>query len=158
MVEILDQFNILIGNPVSILTQDTGHSEHEKYTFFLKATQLEQMSSDYQEACEQQDLMNAMLQRKKEIIPELYTQMKMAEEKKKDMEQLNRMGSQINELKKELAWVLVREKKLEVVQSKELMEKCMIKIPEYEKHMNDTTANEKKVEEVYSEKVETTNA
>lgn len=53
LMAILDHFNIQVNNPVSILTQEMSkhflHSkgEGDKYKFFMKATQLEQMKEDY---------------------------------------------------------------------------------------------------------------
>ena len=164
LVEILDRFNIQIDNPVSILTQDTARSflntsnERDKYAFFLKATQLEQMSSDYQLTIEEQERTKEMLAKKKEIIPELYEQVKVHEEKYKDMEQLTKMESHVNELKKDLAWAWVAEKKVELDQSQEVEEKCKSKIPSYEKHLNDTMENEKQIQTLYVEKGDELNA
>ncbi|MEQ2224474.1 Structural maintenance of chromosomes protein 6, partial [Ilyodon furcidens] len=53
LVSILDNFNIQVNNPVSVLTQEMSkyflHSkgEGDKYKFFMKATQLEQMREDF---------------------------------------------------------------------------------------------------------------
>ncbi|KAM6458961.1 structural maintenance of chromosomes protein 6 isoform 2-T2 [Liasis olivaceus] len=53
LTAILDHFNIQVDNPVSVLTQEMSkqflHSKNEgdKYKFFMKATQLEQMKEDY---------------------------------------------------------------------------------------------------------------
>uniref|UniRef100_A0A8D3BPN6 Structural maintenance of chromosomes protein 6 n=1 Tax=Scophthalmus maximus TaxID=52904 RepID=A0A8D3BPN6_SCOMX len=53
LISILDNFNIQVNNPVSILTQEMSkyflHSkgEGDKYKFFMKATQLEQMREDF---------------------------------------------------------------------------------------------------------------
>lgn len=53
VVMILEQFNIQIENPCVILMQDTSRAflnsskPTEKYAFFLKATQLEQIRFDY---------------------------------------------------------------------------------------------------------------
>uniref|UniRef100_A0A8C5FRM6 RecF/RecN/SMC N-terminal domain-containing protein n=1 Tax=Gadus morhua TaxID=8049 RepID=A0A8C5FRM6_GADMO len=53
LMSILDNFNIQVNNPVSILTQEMSKhflhskSEGDKYKFFMKATQLEQMKLDF---------------------------------------------------------------------------------------------------------------
>ncbi|XP_047378029.1 structural maintenance of chromosomes protein 6 isoform X2 [Sciurus carolinensis] len=53
LIAILDHFNIQVDNPVSILTQEMSKqflqskNEGDKYKFFMKATQLEQMKEDY---------------------------------------------------------------------------------------------------------------
>ncbi|XP_074919764.1 structural maintenance of chromosomes protein 6 isoform X2 [Chelonoidis abingdonii] len=53
LTAILDHFNIQVDNPVSVLTQEMSKhflqskNEGDKYKFFMKATQLEQMKADY---------------------------------------------------------------------------------------------------------------
>uniref|UniRef100_A0A663EX77 Structural maintenance of chromosomes protein 6 n=1 Tax=Aquila chrysaetos chrysaetos TaxID=223781 RepID=A0A663EX77_AQUCH len=53
LIGILDHFNIQVDNPVSVLTQEMSKhflqskNEGDKYKFFMKATQLEQMKEDY---------------------------------------------------------------------------------------------------------------
>jgi len=152
LIEILDRYNIQIDNPVSILTQDTARSflntsnERDKYAFFLKATQLEQMSSDYQLTIEEQERTKEMLAKKKEIIPALYEQVKVHEEKYKDMEMLQKMEGHVQDLKKDLAWAMVAEKKVDVDEAKEAEENCLSKIPNYEEQLNNTIAKEKEIQ------------
>eukprot|EP00794_Sanderia_malayensis_P000113 gene113-724_t len=73
LLTILDQFNIQIDNPVSLLNQDTSRcflnssDPSDKYKFFLKATQLEQMSMHYQMIFEKKENINITLLRKKEV-------------------------------------------------------------------------------------------
>uniref|UniRef100_G1NMM1 Structural maintenance of chromosomes protein 6 n=1 Tax=Meleagris gallopavo TaxID=9103 RepID=G1NMM1_MELGA len=53
LLGMLDHFNIQVENPVSVLTQEMSKlflqskNEGDKYKFFMKATQLEQMKEDY---------------------------------------------------------------------------------------------------------------
>ncbi|KAJ7385875.1 Structural maintenance of chromosomes protein 6 [Desmophyllum pertusum] len=103
---ILDQFNIQVDNPVSVLNQDTSRNflnssdPKDKYKFFLKATQLEQMSSDYQLIIEQQDIIKNTLDRKQETLPAMQRQVQTLEEKYKDIAQLKNMKEQVEDLKK----------------------------------------------------------
>ncbi|EGC31844.1 hypothetical protein DICPUDRAFT_39291 [Dictyostelium purpureum] len=61
---ILEQFNIQIDNPMSILTQDTSRqflnsaTASEKYKLFLTATQLDKMTKDYTATKENIDRIN----------------------------------------------------------------------------------------------------
>ena len=164
LMEILDQFNIQIDNPVSILTQDTSRSflnasnEKDKYAFFLKATQLEQMSSDYQLTIEEKERTKEMLNKKRQIIPDLFEQVKINEEKYKDMQQLQKMESHVQDLKKELAWAMVAEQKLELDKAKEVEDGCTAKIPNYEKHVDDTIVKENEICNCYVEKGEEMNS
>lgn len=71
--EILDQFNIQIMNPCAILMQDTSRqflttqSAKDKYKFFAKATQLEQMKNDYVAINEQLDIMKSTMAKKQKV-------------------------------------------------------------------------------------------
>ncbi|XP_065648710.1 structural maintenance of chromosomes protein 6 isoform X2 [Hydra vulgaris] len=146
LMAILDQFNIQIDNPVAILTQDTSRSflntsnEKDKYTFFLKATQLEQMTSDYQEIQQEKEILKETLKRKREVIPELHNQVKLYEEKYKDLQQLKDMEQKVQELKNELAWAIVRDKQIEVSDIEQELLRYQVKVPNYKTHLTDTEA------------------
>lgn len=135
---ILDQFNIQVDNPVSVLNQDTSRNflnssdPKDKYKFFLKATQLEQMSSDYQLIIEQQDIIKNTLDKKQETLPAMQRQVHQLEEKYKDIAQLKTMKEQVEELKKERVWaeVIDAEKKLGPLAREEDNQKA--KLPRYE--------------------------
>lgn len=110
---ILDQFNIQVDNPVSVLNQDTSRNflnssdPKDKYRFFLKATQLEQVSSDYELIIEQQAIIKNTLDKKQETLPAMQRQVLVLEEKYKDIAQLKTMKEQVEELKKERVWAEV---------------------------------------------------
>lgn len=135
---ILDQFNIQVDNPVSVLNQDTSRNflnssdPKDKYKFFLKATQLEQMSTDYELIIEQQDIIKNTLERKQETLPAMQHQVQLLEEKYKDISQLKNMKDQVEELKKERVWaeVIEAEKKLGPLAKEEENQKA--KLPRYE--------------------------
>lgn len=63
LLAVLDHCSIQIDNPVSILSQDTSRNflqkatPSDKYKLFMKATQLEQIATDYEKASEDQKLM-----------------------------------------------------------------------------------------------------
>jgi len=164
LLNILDQFNIQIDNPVSILTQDTARSflntsdKKDKYTFFLKATQLEQMSSDYQEIMTEKTLIRDTLDKKKAIIPELHEEVKVYEEKYKDMQQLQDMKKKIKELKQHLAWALVKEKKEEAEQSLKIVTTRENRLPAIEKAIEETKKKEEEYVEIANLKKEEVNA
>lgn len=164
LIEILDQYNIQIDNPVSILTQDIARSflnasnEREKYAFFLKATQLEQLSSDYQLTIEEKDRTEETLNKKKKILPELYESVKFHEEKFKDLEQLQKMEVHVGELKKDLAWSMVAEKKVEVDKAQNIISNCEEKVPKYLSLIEKTLEDEKGYTEGYTEKAKEINS
>ncbi|XP_015750805.1 PREDICTED: structural maintenance of chromosomes protein 6-like, partial [Acropora digitifera] len=138
---ILDQFNIQVDNPVSVLNQDTSRNflnssdPKDKYRFFLKATQLEQVSSDYELIIEQQAIIKNTLDKKQETLPAMQRQVLVLEEKYKDIAQLKTMKEQVEELKKERVWaeVIATEKQLGPLSKEEGDQKA--KLPRYEERV-----------------------
>ena len=69
LLAILDHCSVQIDNPVSILSQDTSRNflqkatPSDKYKLFMKATQLEQIATDYEKASEDQKLMQDGIKR-----------------------------------------------------------------------------------------------
>lgn len=132
---ILHQFNIQVNSPVCVLNQDTSRNflnssdPKDKYKFFLKATQLEQISSDCELLIDQQDIITNTLERKQEAIPAMQRQVQVLEEKDKDIAKLKTMKEQVEELKKEcvLAEVIVAEKTVELEEEVEKVQDAMSK-------------------------------
>ena len=140
---ILDQFNIQIDNPVSILNQDTSRNflqasdPGKKYKFFLKATQLEQMNNDYLTIQDRQKTMSITLEKKKESIPEMENDVNQLREKYRDLEQLKVLEGKIEDLKKEIVWaqVVEKEKKLKPLVASVNSEKE--RLPRYEEKLQE---------------------
>ncbi|OWF41408.1 Structural maintenance of chromosomes protein 6 [Mizuhopecten yessoensis] len=113
---ILDQFNIQVDNPVSILNQDTSRnflnskSPHDKYKFFLKATQLEQMKMDYSMANEQKEITREIIEKKEQSLPILEREVLDWEQKYKSLTAIKELQNKIKELKDSMAWAFVMEK------------------------------------------------
>lgn len=112
---ILDQFNIQVDNPVSILTQEMSKhflqskSEADKYKFFMKATQLEQMRDDYSYIMRKKALTNEKIEKQDENLSELKDQVKEKEERYKSLSSLNELLEKLEQLKNQMAWALVIE-------------------------------------------------
>ncbi|XP_060083255.1 structural maintenance of chromosomes protein 6-like [Ylistrum balloti] len=113
---ILDQFNIQVDNPVSILNQETSKnflnskSPHDKYKFFLKATQLEQMKMDYSMANEQKEITREIIEKKEQSLPILEKEVLDWERKYKSLTAIKELQNKIKELKDSMAWAFVMEK------------------------------------------------
>lgn len=154
---ILDQFNIQVDNPVSVLNQDTSRNflnssdPKDKYKFFLKATQLEQMSTDYQLIIEQQDIIKNTLDRKQETLPAMQHQVKELEDKYKDIAQLKNMKEQVEDLKKERVWaeVFETEKQLGPLAREEESQKA--RLPRYEERVTTCQEEIRNLEEQWAE-------
>uniref|UniRef100_UPI003AAFC68E structural maintenance of chromosomes protein 6 isoform X2 n=1 Tax=Centroberyx gerrardi TaxID=166262 RepID=UPI003AAFC68E len=142
LVSILDTFNIQVNNPVSILTQEMSkyflHSkgEGDKYKFFMKATQLDQMKEDFVHIKSTKHVTQNKVEQHGERLKELKRKYLEKGDRYKSLASLDDMHTKLEELQKQMAWALVIE------MEKELQ-------PMREKLQSDRRSTEK-----YDEKVE----
>uniref|UniRef100_A0A8C1PK05 Structural maintenance of chromosomes protein 6 n=1 Tax=Cyprinus carpio TaxID=7962 RepID=A0A8C1PK05_CYPCA len=114
LISILDHFNIQVDNPVSILTQEMSkhflHSkgEGDKYKFFMKATQLDQMKEDYSYIMKTKSMTQNTVEKHRETLQELKRKYHEKEERYKSLASLDEMQKKLDELKNQMAWALVR--------------------------------------------------
>uniref|UniRef100_A0A9J7Z0T6 Structural maintenance of chromosomes protein 6 n=1 Tax=Cyprinus carpio carpio TaxID=630221 RepID=A0A9J7Z0T6_CYPCA len=114
LISILDHFNIQVDNPVSILTQEMSkhflHSkgEGDKYKFFMKATQLDQMKEDYSYIMKTKTMTQNTVEKHRETLQELKRKYHEKEERYKSLASLDEMQKKLDELKNQMAWALVR--------------------------------------------------
>ncbi|KAI0700048.1 P-loop containing nucleoside triphosphate hydrolase protein [Cerioporus squamosus] len=117
---ICDHMNIQVDNPMNILTQDSARqflsasSPSDKYKFFLKGTQLSQLSEEYQTCMENISQTSKILKRKAEVIPDLQEQYNEAQQRYEEAEKAREQRHKADELKKELAWAHVAAKQEEL--------------------------------------------
>uniref|UniRef100_A0A8C1KSR4 Structural maintenance of chromosomes protein 6 n=1 Tax=Cyprinus carpio TaxID=7962 RepID=A0A8C1KSR4_CYPCA len=115
LISILDHFNIQVDNPVSILTQEMSkhflHSKKEgdKYKFFMKATQLDQMKEDYSYIMKTKTMTQNTVEKHRETLQELKRKYQEKEERYKNLASLDEMQHKLDELKNQMAWALVAE-------------------------------------------------
>ncbi|KAG1931921.1 structural maintenance of chromosomes protein 6 [Pimephales promelas] len=120
LIFILDHFNIQVDNPVSILTQEMSkhflHSkgEGDKYKFFMKATQLDQMKDDYSYIMKTKTMTHNTVEKHRETLQELKRKYHEKEERYKNLASLDEMQQKLDELKNQMAWALVAEVEQEV--------------------------------------------
>ncbi|NWI90720.1 SMC6 protein, partial [Pitta sordida] len=116
LVRILDHFNIQVDNPVSILTQEMSKqflqtkSGNDKYKFFMKATQLEQMKEDYSCIMKTQENTRLQIEQGGEVCKKELKQVYL--EKKeifKSLSFVNDMRNHLEDLKHHMAWAVVSE-------------------------------------------------
>ena len=108
----MNQFNIQIDNPCAVMTQDTSRSfisssPHDKYKFFLKATQLQRMREDLDEAKKNKDFIETSLLAKKDAYIEMEEQRKKLEQERKDAEKVQELEEIFIKLTNEQAWATV---------------------------------------------------
>lgn len=115
LIGILDHFNIQVDNPVSVLTQEMSKqflqskNEGDKYKFFMKATQLEQMKEDYSYIMETKERTKEQINQGEERLSELKRQCLEKEERFQNIAGLSTMKTNLEYLKHEMAWAVVNE-------------------------------------------------
>uniref|UniRef100_A0A672K115 Structural maintenance of chromosomes protein 6 n=1 Tax=Sinocyclocheilus grahami TaxID=75366 RepID=A0A672K115_SINGR len=120
LISILDHFNIQVDNPVSILTQEMSkhflHSkgEGDKYKFFMKVTQLDQMKEDYSYIMKTKTMTQNTVEKHRETLQELKKKYHEKEERYKSLASLDEMQKKLDELKNQMAWALVAEVEQEI--------------------------------------------
>ncbi|KAL6707342.1 Structural maintenance of chromosomes protein 6 [Coniothyrium glycines] len=121
--DILDAFSMQIDNPMNVLTQDMArqflnHSTpKDKYNFFLKGTQLENLSKDYQQIEQSLDIINAKVELKEGDMLELRRNMEAKEKKARAAQKLEQLRSKERDVAREAAWALVEEEELELTKA-----------------------------------------
>lgn len=126
LLSILDSFNIQVNNPVSILTQEMSkyflHSkgEGDKYKFFMKATQLEQMREDFVYIKTTKTVIEDKIEQLNECVKDLKHKCSEKEDRYKSLASLDEMHAKKEELMKQMAWaqIIEMEKQLEPMKAK----------------------------------------
>ncbi|NXA51544.1 SMC6 protein, partial [Nothocercus julius] len=152
LVAILDHFNIQVDNPVSVLTQEMSKhflqskNEGDKYKFFMKATQLEQMKEDYSYIMKTKENTCLQIEQGVERLRELKLHYREKKERYKSIGFVKEMRNHLEDLKHKMAWAVVSEMEREIQPIKESikaeeertekfvqkLEECQVKINEAE--------------------------
>uniref|UniRef100_A0A673AXQ3 Structural maintenance of chromosomes protein 6 n=1 Tax=Sphaeramia orbicularis TaxID=375764 RepID=A0A673AXQ3_9TELE len=112
LLSILDNFNVQVNNPVSVLTQEMSkyflHSkgEGDKYKFFMKATQLEQMREDFFYIKSTKSVTEDKVGQYSECLKDLKRTYLEKEDRYKSLASLDEMHTKLEELQKQMAWAL----------------------------------------------------
>ena len=94
-----------MDNPVVILNQDASKefliskTPHDMYRFFMRATQLELMNNEYQQAEESKKIAMAELQSKREVLPIMEADVAKWEQKYNAFASLDKLREKIDRLK-----------------------------------------------------------
>ncbi|XP_028460510.1 structural maintenance of chromosomes protein 6 [Perca flavescens] len=128
LLSILDNFNIQVNNPVSVLTQEMSkyflHSkgEGDKYKFFMKATQLEQMREDFTYIKTTKHITEDKVGQHSECLKDLKRKYLEKEDRYKNLASFDEMQTKLEELQKQMAWALVIEMEKELEPMKERLQ------------------------------------
>ncbi|PKI84171.1 Smc6p [Malassezia vespertilionis] len=126
---ICDHANIQVDNPMNILTQDSARqflgnaAPEEKYSFFLRGTQLTQLAQEYEMIQVNIQRMKRVLARTQEVLPDLEHEAREANARWRLVEQARREQDKLNSLKDELVWSQVIAKEQQLAQAAEDLER-----------------------------------
>lgn len=110
---ITDYFNLQIDNPMNVLSQDmarqflSSSSPAEKYKFFVKGVQLEQLDNDYRVIEGYIDQMKERLEAQREDLKILRTTKEKAQRRLELSDQRNTLRQRIRNLRAQMAWAQV---------------------------------------------------
>lgn len=109
-------------------------------SFFIRGTQLQQLTDEYEEINANIVMSKTLLDKKREDLPELYERAKSAQKTMKELEEASSAQDKISTLQHELTWIYVAEaqKQLESAQSE--LEKEERILPKYEAKVAETIA------------------
>ncbi|KAN0139913.1 P-loop containing nucleoside triphosphate hydrolase protein [Lactarius tabidus] len=143
---ICDHMNVQVDNPMNVLTQDAARqflsSSHpsDKYKFFLRGTQLSQLSEEYETCLENISQTSKVLMRKKEAIPDLQAHYKEVLTRFEEASKAREQRHKADELKKELAWAHVASKQDEVTEKATELHKLQQRIPKIQRSLDGADA------------------
>ena len=120
---IVDFFALQLDNPMNVLSQDkareflSGSSPYDKYRFFIKGTQLEQLDSDYRILEDQLDDIERRAELQETDIEHLGKKAREANKKKELADRSQTMLDTLNQLRWQHAWAQVedQERELEMI-------------------------------------------
>ena len=113
--DVCDYFALSFDNPMSVLTQDNARqflnnsSPHDKYIFFSRGTQLEQLSQDYQLVEESIDNIETLYYDKRADMEALKKDMERKKELKQICAKADGLREAITRVRRQMAWVQVEE-------------------------------------------------
>ncbi len=148
--EICDYFALQIDNPMNVLTQDMSRqflnssSPSEKYKFFVKGVQLEQLDQDYQLLEEIIDGIENKLQAKMDDISVLKGRSEKAERRLAMSDKQNSLREKVRGLGRQMAWA-------QVEQQEQILESCIKHKHEADAHIDDAERKAGAAERVFEE-------
>jgi chromosome segregation ATPase len=142
---ITDFYGLQVDNPMTILTQDqarqflSNSSNAEKYKFFNRGVQLEQLDQDYSIIGIAIKNTEAMLETKKEALAVLKVQVAEAEFRVKQFESHDGLRTKLENLQRQMAWVQVRDAEIDVQKQDEVIRGVREKIAAVEERRDQAT-------------------
>ncbi|EAU31123.1 conserved hypothetical protein [Aspergillus terreus NIH2624] len=116
---IIDHFTLQFDNPMNVLSQDmarqflSSSSPAEKYKFFVKGVQLEQLDQDYRLIEESADQIEEKLRSREQDVKILKRLSDAAQEKLERSEQHQSLRDRVRNVRNQMAWAQVEEQERE---------------------------------------------
>ncbi|KAI0338901.1 P-loop containing nucleoside triphosphate hydrolase protein [Trametopsis cervina] len=155
---ICDHMNIQVDNPMNILTQDSARQflsasqPGDKYKFFLRGTQLSQLSEEYSTCMENIVQTQKVLKNKSEILPDLEESLREATQRFKEADKARQQKHKADELKKELAWAHVAAKQEEYKEKLGDVEKQKKRIKKVQSNVEEHELKQHNAEKIVAER------
>ncbi|KAI6147159.1 P-loop containing nucleoside triphosphate hydrolase protein [Pisolithus tinctorius] len=146
LAAICDHMNIQVDNPLNVLTQDAARqflsASHpsDKYKFFLRGTQLSQLSEEYDLCLAHVNQTRKILHQKKQALPELRAAFKEATVRFEEASKAREQRHKADELKKELAWAHVAAKQHEMEAKFQEVAKAQQRLPRIQEKVDGAEA------------------
>ncbi|XP_022686696.1 structural maintenance of chromosomes protein 6-like isoform X1 [Varroa jacobsoni] len=131
---ILRHLNIQVDNPIVVLNQETSRNflqsknAKDKYQFFMKATQLEEIKENYRQTAEDYKQATRNLESKSELLNELESQKAEYELRLKIVANIANERLKVEKLEGELLWSAV-------VKHEALVKEATTQVEKYEAHL-----------------------
>ncbi|POW08361.1 hypothetical protein PSTT_07591 [Puccinia striiformis] len=149
---ILDHFMIQADNPLNVLNQDAAKkflnasSSKQKYEFFIRGTQLQQLTDEYEDINANIVMSKAHLDKKREDMPELHERAKAAQKNLKEVQEASQAQGKIGVVENELTWIYVAEAEAARDLAAQALQKEEHVLPKYEAKVQGTENNLAEIE------------
>ncbi|XP_054617477.1 structural maintenance of chromosomes protein 6-like isoform X2 [Dunckerocampus dactyliophorus] len=125
--------------------------EGDKYRFFMKATQLEQMKEDFVHIKTTKLLTEEKVEQHGECLKELKRKSQEKEDRYKSLASLDEMQTKLEDLQKQMAWAMVTETEKELEPIKEKLQADNRSTEKYDERVKEWKDKVKESEEMYKQ-------
>ncbi|KAJ8329746.1 Structural maintenance of chromosomes protein 6 [Batrachochytrium dendrobatidis] len=128
LMSINDHMQIVVDNPMAILTQDTARmflansSSHDKYLFFLKGTQLEKLTADYVLIDEYIESATRTLCNKVQAVPEMKEDVERLRRQLREIDEAAKIEEEFHQYNAEYIWSKIEEQEQRIRDQAQLVE------------------------------------
>ncbi|KAH0562577.1 hypothetical protein GP486_002744 [Trichoglossum hirsutum] len=160
--EICDYFALQIDNPMNVLTQDMSRqflnnsSPAEKYRFFVKGVQLEQLDQDYQLLEETIDQIDSKLKTRGDDVRILENRAKKARAKLEMSDKHDKLRDKIRDYMRQMAWSQVEQEEKKLADAEAQFQEAIHNVEEAERKASTADRAFDEAKQAYEEGAEAT--